>query len=121
MKRRGNREVFDGLCLLCGVGFALHCARLLPTRLAALFYVVTNVASFGCMLYDRQQGWSGGYRVSESYLLLLAACGGAVGCLAAVFGLRHKLKKPSFVALTVAMLVVHHATLRLLRGSLWPL
>lgn len=121
MKRRGNRAAFDGLCLLFGIGFVLHSCRILPSPWAMLFYVLINVISFGLMLYDRQQGWSGGYRVSESYLLLLAGCGGSVGCLAAVFGARHKLKKPSFVALTAIMLVVHLLALKFFRGSLWPL
>ena len=68
---------------------------IVPTVAAALAAV--NLAAFGAFGWDKHRARSGGWRVPEGTLLLLALAGGTPGAFAARRGFRHKTRKQPFV------------------------
>lgn len=64
--------------------------------LAALLAV--NLATFAGFGWDKRRARTGGWRVRESTLLLLALIGGTPGAFAGRAVFRHKTKKQPFVA-----------------------
>ncbi|MGL6220482.1 MAG: DUF1294 domain-containing protein [Lacrimispora sphenoides] len=77
-----------------------------------LYVAVINLLAFLTMGADKHQAKKGGWRISEKNLFLLAAMGGSVGGIAAMYLFRHKtLHKrftvgfPLILALQCAVLV----------------
>lgn len=64
--------------------------------LAALLAV--NLATFAAFGWDKRRARTGGWRVRESTLLLLAFLGGTPGAFAGRVLFRHKTKKQPFMA-----------------------
>jgi len=60
--------------------------------------LVLNAVTYLIYAYDKTAARSGVWRVSESTLLGLAFIGGAPAAIAAMFTLRHKIRKPKFRA-----------------------
>ena len=58
--------------------------------------VILNVLSFVIMHYDKNNARRGKKRVSEASLLTLAAIGGSVSMLIAMYVYHHKTKKKRF-------------------------
>ena len=74
-------------------------------------YLLTiNAVTFLIMLYDKYMAKKQLRRVPESTLLALAGIGGSLGCLLAMYTVRHKTRKPKFkygipILLTVQLLL----------------
>lgn len=64
---------------------------------------------------DKDKARRGRWRIPEATLLWLALLGGSAGALVAIYGVRHKRRKPRF-ALGVPLMLVAHVGL-----SLWAL
>lgn len=59
--------------------------------------LLLNVGAVLVMGWDKFQAQRQGRRVPERTLFLLALGGGSVGCLAGMYGFRHKTQHASFV------------------------
>lgn len=62
-----------------------------------LYIVAINVFSFLAFYIDKQKAVSGGFRISEFLLIFLSAIGGYAGSIIAIYTVRHKNKKLSFL------------------------
>jgi uncharacterized membrane protein YsdA (DUF1294 family) len=69
-------------------------ALILPVLGAAV--LLLNATTYLFYWVDKSQAEQGGYRISESKLLLLAAIGGSPAAIFACHVLRHKTRKQSF-------------------------
>lgn len=56
--------------------------------------------------YDKLCAQNGMWRISEFTLLFVAACGGAMGALSAMYLFHHKTQKPQFVYGVPLMILV---------------
>lgn len=66
--------------------------------LVVIGLVAINGATFALFAIDKRQARSGGRRIPERTLLLMAAMGGSVGAVTAQQVLRHKTRKQPFGA-----------------------
>ena len=81
---------------------------------ALLFYLlIINAAGFSLMCADKLRAQKNQWRIRKSTLLLVAAAGGSLGCLAAMYLVRHKTRHPQF-ALGIPVILV----LQILAGYL---
>ena len=69
-------------------------------------WAIMSVVAFVVYAYDKLQAKTGGWRVPEKTLLLLALLMGAPGALAAMYTIRHKTRKPVFTVLVPGMLLL---------------
>ncbi len=88
--------------------------------------IAMNFVAFAAFGWDKAQAESGGWRVREETLILLAAFGGLGGALAGQQLFRHKTRKASFNAslrgaVAVNVLVVSLGYYALSSGHLLPL
>lgn len=86
-----------------------------PVGLALALLGAYNLVVFGVYASDKIRAKQGWWRTSEKRLLWLAACGGGLGALLGIFGMRHKTTKPRFTWGVTAMTVVQVA------AALWTL
>jgi uncharacterized membrane protein YsdA (DUF1294 family) len=100
---RSNVQKSTTIGMLVGVFVLYLVVRQYPLWAVALL----SVGSFVCLFYDKQQSRTGGYRVSESILLLINLLGGWPGGLLGVVLLRHKRQKASFLLMLVCSICVH--------------
>lgn len=61
-----------------------------------LYLLIINAADFCLMCADKRRAQKNQWRIRESTLLLVAAAGGSLGCLAAMYLVRHKTRHPQF-------------------------
>ena len=61
-----------------------------------LYFLIINAAGFCLMCADKHRARKNQWRIRESTLLLVAAAGGSLGCLAAMYLVRHKTRHPKF-------------------------
>lgn len=62
-----------------------------------LIYLITvNALGFSLMLYDKFQAKNNLWRIPEATLLGIAVIGGSLGCLCAMYIVRHKTRRPKF-------------------------
>lgn len=66
--------------------------------LVVLSLVAINAATFALFAIDKHQASTGGRRIPERTLLLMAALGGSAGAVTAQQVLRHKTRKQPFGA-----------------------
>ena len=66
-------------------------------EIATYYLIAVNFLAFAAFGWDKAQAESGGWRVQESTLVLLASVGGIVGALAGRKLFRHKTRKPGFL------------------------
>lgn len=59
-------------------------------KLFTAYLIVMNIAGFVCFGIDKASARRRGWRIPESIFMLLAAIGGALGCLLGMFAFRHK-------------------------------
>jgi uncharacterized membrane protein YsdA (DUF1294 family) len=79
------------------------------------YYLIgVNVLSLAAFWVDKQLAISGGLRISEKSLLMLAALGGAVGAISGQRLFRHKTRKFKIVLPLVAIMQVF-----LVAAALW--
>jgi uncharacterized membrane protein YsdA (DUF1294 family) len=75
----------------------------------AAWYVVMSVVTFIVYAVDKSAAARGGGRVSERSLHVLELLGGWPGAFVAMSLLRHKRRKPGFVAVVVLIAAAHIA------------
>lgn len=61
-----------------------------------LYFLIINAAGFCLMCADKHRARKNQWRIRESTLLLVAAAGGSLGCLAAMYLVRHKTRHLKF-------------------------
>ena len=66
-------------------------------KIATYYLIAVNFLAFAAFGWDKAQAESGGWRVRESTLVLLASVGGIMGALAGRTLFRHKTRKPGFL------------------------
>ncbi|MEA3441587.1 MAG: DUF1294 domain-containing protein [Chloroflexota bacterium] len=65
-------------------------------QILLIWLAIINLTTFLVYGYDKYRAATGGWRVSERTLLLLAIIGGSVGALIGMHLFRHKTAKASF-------------------------
>jgi uncharacterized membrane protein YsdA (DUF1294 family) len=80
-----------------------------PTSSILLWMAVASAAAIVAHAADKRAAARGGRRVPEGTLHLLALVGGWPGALLAMQLFRHKTRKPSFLLVTVGIVLVHAA------------
>lgn len=66
-------------------------------KLIAIYLLIINAAGFLVMTADKLYARKNMWRVPERTLLMIAALGGSIGVLAAMYTVRHKTKHAKFV------------------------
>lgn len=90
-----------------------------PILIALGVYAVVSMVTLGVFAIDKRLARMGARRISERTLHALALLGGWPGTFAAFVIVRHKNRMPAFVAITVAIALVHGAAWALLsKGAL---
>lgn len=84
------------------------------TKLILLYLLIVNAIAFLLMLADKQKARKKLWRIPESTLLLSAAIGGSIGCLAGMYKFRHKTKHLKFTLGVPAILAAQIASVLLL-------
>lgn len=74
---------------------------------AALLYGVMSLITFGVFALDKLRAKVDARRTPEKTLHVLSACGGFPGALVAMAVVRHKNRKPGFVAITLLIGLGH--------------
>lgn len=69
------------------------------------YVVMVNMLTFELFSIDKRRAERGEWRISESTLLFMAGCGGALACKYAQRRLRHKTRKQPFAAMLNTILV----------------
>ena len=72
-------------------------------------YALFNFITFAVYAADKRKARKHRHRISEKTLLLLAACGGSVGALTAMYTLRHKTLHKKFTIGVPAILIAQAA------------
>ena len=84
------------------------------TKLILIYLLIVNAVGFLLMLVDKQKARKRLWRIPESTLLLAAAVGGSIGCLAGMYTFRHKTKHLKFTMGIPAILTLQIAGIFLL-------
>lgn len=71
------------------------------------YFIFINIAAFFAFFIDKQRALKGKYRTSEKHLLLFILLGGTIGSLIAIYKLRHKNRKSSFMFSVVLTLIIN--------------
>lgn len=66
------------------------------TKLILIYLLIVNAVGFLLMLADKRMAQKKLWRIPESTLLLSAAIGGSIGCLAGMYTFRHKTRHLKF-------------------------
>lgn len=74
-----------------------------------IYLLLINALGLGIMLFDKIMAKNNGRRIPEASLLGIAAIGGSLGCLVAMYLVHHKTRHRKFRWGLPAMLVVHIA------------
>ena len=86
------------------------------TKLILIYLLIVNAIAFLLMLADKRMAQKKLWRIPESTLLLSAAIGGSIGCLAGMYTFRHKTRHLKFTLGVPAILIAQIAgTLLLVR------
>ncbi len=72
-----------------------------------LAHVVMSLITFGVFALDKLAAAKGRWRTPEATLHLLSLLCGVTGAVVAIRFLRHKSSKPSFLAVTICIAVLH--------------
>lgn len=75
------------------------------------YIIVINLFAFAAYGWDKSLAQRGKHRVSENNLLLFALLGGWFGALSACYGLRHKVRKTSFMVPLWGIAIIESAVL----------
>ena len=60
------------------------------------YLLIINAAAFAFMIADKRKAQKSQWRISERFLILIAAFGGSIGMLFGMYACRHKTKNPNF-------------------------
>lgn len=80
--------------------------------------LLLSVLAYFLYAYDKRCALFNRWRVPESVLLFVAAAGGAMGALLAMYVCRHKTQKPYFVN-GIPFLIVCHTLLLIIIANLF--
>ncbi len=118
-ERVARRDAYGWLALLLFIFLylSLSVGGGVPPIFAAL-YVLVSVLTIGVYAFDKWSSIRGGWRVSETTLLLLGLVGGWPGAIIAQQAIRHKSKKPSFRRAFWATVVINVAVFLFLNSQL---
>jgi uncharacterized membrane protein YsdA (DUF1294 family) len=78
-----------------------------PSIVIAAWYALCSVAAFIAFGVDKRAAQRGRRRVPERALHALEFLGGVPGAWVAIVLLRHKSRKPQFLAITAAITLLH--------------
>ncbi|SFG68406.1 DUF1294 domain-containing protein [Oribacterium sp. WCC10] len=81
------------------------------------YLIVINVLAFIMYGIDKIKAVKGAWRISESFLITLAALGGGAGALAGMRAWHHKTRKWKFKILVPLFLVIWTAGLLVVTGN----
>jgi len=84
-------------------------------KIILLYLLIVNAVGFALMLGDKRMAQKKLWRIPERTLLLTAAIGGSIGCLAGMYTFRHKTKHLKFTLGIPAILILQLAVIVLLR------
>ena len=73
----------------------------------SIYLIVLNIISFGIYGYDKHCAAINRWRVSEFTLLAIAAGGGSLGALLAMYGFHHKTRHLKFQVCVPLFLTLH--------------
>lgn len=76
------------------------------TTIFFIYIIAVNILTFSTYALDKYKARNNKWRIGESTLLVLAAAGGALGALAAMYLCRHKIRKWKFYLGVPAILTV---------------
>lgn len=115
-----NRLVYDSVLLVCFTLF-IFAVFLAPVSLHRYYTIFINIAGSLLMIWDYKKAMNRDYRVSESYLLALPLLGGYFGHFFVLLLLKHKVKKLSFVGLSIVFVILYTTVIRYLTNKyiLW--
>ncbi|MBO4531807.1 MAG: DUF1294 domain-containing protein [Paludibacteraceae bacterium] len=74
-----------------------------------IYLIIISIITFIVYAWDKRKAKKGAWRTPESTLLLLAAVGGSVGALLAMYMLRHKTNHKKFFLGVPAILIAQLA------------
>lgn len=66
-------------------------------KASLLLISILSLIALSFYAYDKRCAQNGAWRISETLLLFIAASGGAIGALAAMYIFHHKTQKPQFI------------------------
>lgn len=89
-----------------------------PVWLAA-WYVLVNLLTVCAFWRDKRRAEKGAWRIPEKSLHSLELLGGWIGAVWAIFKLRHKCAKPSFLFVTFLAAVAHVAAAAWILRAVW--
>lgn len=84
-------------------------------QLVAWWSLAWSILAYAAMAFDKRRARAGRRRVRERSLLTLGFVGGSPGILLAMYTLRHKNRKASFLARFFLLVVLQGALLLILR------
>lgn len=124
-RRRRKLDLGDGLrlaatLLVIGLALAAMLLRQAPGWVLAV-YLLLSAISAAYYAFDKRAAETERWRVPEMQLHLLDAIGGIPGGLLAQLVLRHKTRKPVFIARTAIIAVTHILLLAPTALGLWRL
>jgi len=90
------------------------------SRIALVVYLAASVLTFIVYALDKSAAKAGRWRVAEKTLHLLALAGGWPGALIAQQVLRHKNRKPGFVAMFWVTVLVNVAVFVAWQSGIFP-
>ncbi len=76
-----------------------------------IYLLVINALGFGIMLFDKHAAKNKMWRIPEATLMGIAAIGGSVGVLCAMYTVRHKTRHKKFTLGVPAILIAQLAVL----------
>lgn len=66
-------------------------------EVSLLVIFILSLIAFMLYVYDKRCAKNDAWRIPEFALLFIAACGGAMGAISAMYLFHHKTQKPQFV------------------------
>ncbi len=82
----------------------------------AVYLTAVNLVTFAVYGYDKHKAKTGGQRIPERVLFLLAVIGGSIGALAGMYYFRHKTRHTLFRLGVPAVLILQILILAVLSG-----
>ena len=72
-----------------------------------VYLIAVNFLAFAMYYSDKKKSLRNEYRIAEKYLILIVLMGGTLGAFIAMFKIRHKIKKVSFMVPVVIASIVN--------------
>lgn len=79
-----------------------------------IYLIIMNIITFVTYGYDKYCAVINKWRVAELTLLIMAAIGGALGALIAMYGFHHKTQRRKFQIFVPLLLTIHFIILTII-------